>query len=190
MDEARFDAIARALTAVRSRRGAAHMVNGLILGGALGLLSRTYPEATEAGGKCKPKCSECSRCKRGPCRNTKHGKACKKGKCTAKESGVACSTGTCQAGVCAAPPCVGQPDNTPCPADGRCREGVCQPRPTCPAHHSSCSQNSECCSHNCSGEPSNSRCSCSQPGEPCYTTTDCCQSPAPATCIGYVCVPL
>ena len=104
MDETRFDAITRALTAVRSRRGAAHVASAIVLGGAPGLLSRTYSEATEAGGRCKPKCSECNRCKQGPCRNMKHGKVCKKGKCTAKDSGLACSTGTCQAGVCTAPP--------------------------------------------------------------------------------------
>lgn len=181
MEARRLDAVAKALIAATSRR----RTLGGLLGGSLGLLYLTYPHATEAGRKCKPKCSECNTCKKGPCHNTKHGKVCKNGKCKAKADGIACSTGTCQAGVCTAPPCVGQPDNTACPGDGRCRQGVCQLRPICPGLHTPCSVNSQCCSANCSGEPSNKICSCSQPGEPCYTTADCCQF---LMCVGYVCV--
>src|SRR5215216_6012250 len=92
MDSARFDTLARSLTAAGSRRCAL----ALALSGALGLLGLAHPGAASAGRKCKPKCDECETCKKG-----KHGK---KGRCRPKANSTACSVGTCQSGGCIAAP--------------------------------------------------------------------------------------
>jgi hypothetical protein len=174
MDD-RFDALTHHLTVGLSRR------RGVGLLAALGLSGLVTPDATEARKKV---CPPCKKRKQGKCKKKRDGTAC---------PGGTCLSGSCVAGATAAPPpsdpCLGQPDDTACPGDGRCRSGVCQPRPTCAAHHVTCVSGSQCCSKDCSGADGGTQsCSCSTSGEPCYTTIDCCQSPAPQTCVGYVCV--
>ena len=177
MDQNRFDTLTRSLTTTGSRRQAV----AAVLSGAFGVLGLVPAGGTGAKKQCPP-------CKKR-----------KKGKCKKKQpDGTACPVGTCLSGSCfagatAAPPpsdpCPGQPDDTACPGDGRCRSGVCQPRPTCAAHHVTCLLGSQCCSNSCSGPDGGTQsCSCSTSGEPCYTTIDCCQLSAPQTCVGYVCV--
>jgi hypothetical protein len=113
MDGTQFDTLVRTFTTTGPRRS----VVATALGGALGLLGLALPVDTEAGGKCKPACTECATCKKGKCRKTKHGKVCKRGKCHAKDAGTACSVGSCQSGNCVAPPPI-------TPAPPTCNDGL------------------------------------------------------------------
>jgi hypothetical protein len=103
MDAGRFDTLARSLAAAGTRRRAL----AVSLSGAVGLLGLARPgDATAAkSGKCKPKCGECEKCKKGDCDRKNGKKRCKQGKCQAKANGLVCSTGTCQGGACAPPSC-------------------------------------------------------------------------------------
>jgi hypothetical protein len=92
MDSSRFDALARSLTLPGSRRRAL----ALALSGALGVAGLVRSDDAAAGGKCKPKCKECTKCKKGTCKDGK----CKKGKCKPAANGTPCSVGTCQGGIC------------------------------------------------------------------------------------------
>jgi hypothetical protein len=106
MDADRFDTLSRTLSATPSRRAAFRLLGAL----SLGLVARIRPEPAEAkSGKCKPKCGECERCKRGDC-DKKNGKTrCQKGKCKPKANGLTCDGGgTCQKGRCVVPFCAGR----------------------------------------------------------------------------------
>jgi hypothetical protein len=97
MESSRFDTMTRALSAAGSRRRAL----AAALGGSLSLLGAVLPDdvAAAKSGKCRPKCGECEKCKKGACR--RRGKrVCKRGKCRARVDGSPCSTGSCQGGVC------------------------------------------------------------------------------------------
>lgn len=114
MDADRFDTLTRALTGSGSRRDAL----AATLGGALGVLGLAAPDdaAAARSAKCKPRCGECERCKRGDCKQTKHGKKrCNPGKCKAKAFGTPCSVGTCQNGSCIAPTAAPTPISPPPP---------------------------------------------------------------------------
>jgi hypothetical protein len=143
VENTRFDDIARALGSLTTRR----QTFGALLGGALSTLGLAQPEdvAAAKSGKCKPKCGECERCKRGDC-NKKDGKTrCQKGKCKPKADETGCSVGTCQGGRCvAAPPpppppfCAGK--NTCVDIDIACNqpgtaECVCYPTAASGAPH-------------------------------------------------------
>lgn len=65
MDAQRFDTLTRSLTQTGSRRRAVTAA----LAGALALLGLARPDEAVAGGRCKPKYTECETCKKG-----KHGK--------------------------------------------------------------------------------------------------------------------
>jgi hypothetical protein len=91
------------------------------------------------------------------------------------------------------PTCQGQPDDTPCSGDGRCRNGLCQARPTCATSPTVCANatttsvvDRACCSSIC-GAPlvGQAWCTKSATGQPCYDTNDC--SLIADTCRGYVC---
>ena len=125
MDGSRFDTLTRSLAVVGSRRRAL-----AALGGALGLLGLVHPDdaAAAKSGKCKSKCDECQRCKRGKCKKTNGTKRCKKGKCQAKSNGTGCSVGNCLEGSCF-------PQST-CPAT---TTGFCSTTPeTCSAPEAVC----------------------------------------------------
>jgi hypothetical protein len=137
MDADRFDAIAKFLIAATSRR----RTLGGLLGGTLGLLSLTEREdAWAKSGKCKPKCDECEKCKKGDCDRKNGKKKCKKGKCQPKPAGTPCTAfpgGACQDGTCVNL----QADEancgslgTVCSANQVCQAGSCFPRSTCPAN--------------------------------------------------------
>jgi hypothetical protein len=88
-----------------------------------------------------------------------------------------------------------KPNNTVCKGDGRCLDGVCQPRPTCSPAGGPCGI-PPCCATGCidimlpGGEIVPGGCPCSSAGRPCYETSDCCQPPSepvPRSCVGYVC---
>jgi hypothetical protein len=90
----RFDALSRVLSVAGSRRGTLTAA----LSGALGLLGLAHPDdaAAATSGKCKPRCGECEKCKKGDCDKKDGKKVCTKGKCQAKTNGTPCSAGTCQ----------------------------------------------------------------------------------------------
>jgi hypothetical protein len=136
MDADRFDALARSLTATGSRRRAL-----TALGGSLGLLGMALPnEATAAKtGKCKPKCGECEKCKKGDCKRKNGKKRCKKGKCQPL-TGPACSGGrVCQAGACV---CAGAREF--CGLDCGCCVPNAPVSGALPGRHT-CTASSECC---------------------------------------------
>jgi hypothetical protein len=100
LDAQRFDTLLRSLSVAASRRGT--LAAGL--SGTLGLLRLAPPhDAAAKPGKCKPKCGECEKCKKGDCEKKNGKRVCKKGRCRAKAEGAACSAGTCQDGICTAP---------------------------------------------------------------------------------------
>ena len=173
MDGARFDTLARSLTAAGSRRRAL----ATALSSALGILGLARSDEAAAGGKCKPACTECESCKKGKCHKTKHGKVCKKGKCQAKTAGTACTApagGTCQSGTCTCPgaltscggTCVNiQTDRAHCGGCGttctptQVCQGSCFPRSTCPETITSV------CSLDPSGTSCGSNCYCGRSTE-------------------------
>lgn len=102
MESNRFDALAKTLIAGTNRR---RTLSGL-LGGTLGLLGLAASEEawSAKSGRCKPKCDECEKCKKGDCEKKNGRKVCKKGKCKPKPNGTACgNTGVCQSGRCVCP---------------------------------------------------------------------------------------
>src|SRR5688500_16719112 len=136
MDDSRFDALVRSLTRSRSRRRAL-----VALSGGLGLRGLTPPEDAGAAksGKCKPKCGECEKCKKGDCDKKDGKKVCKKGKCKPKAAGTPCTAfarGACQNGTCvnlAADATNCGSVGTACGPSQVCQAGSCFPRSTCPA---------------------------------------------------------
>ena len=102
MEDTRFDDIAKALGALKTRR----LTLGAVLGGALSALGLAEAQAAKSG-KCKPQPNQCQTCKKGKCRRTNNGKKCKKGKLLSKANGTACSipgatSATCLNGACIA----------------------------------------------------------------------------------------
>jgi hypothetical protein len=135
MDGSRFDALSRALTATGSRR----LTLVALLGGIAGFQGLSDARARGKSGTCKPRCNECERCDKGPCRRRNGKKHCHKGKCKPKPAGTLCAAfpgGVCQNGTCVDV----QRDETNCGALGTtcgvtqvCQAGSCFPRSTCPA---------------------------------------------------------
>ena len=91
-------------------------------------------------------------------------------------------------------PCQGQPDDTPCNGDGRCRNGMCNLRPSCATSPTVCPNTTTsslvdraCCSSICGAPLFGGRawCTKSATGQPCYDTNDC--SLIADVCLGYVC---
>ena len=161
MDSARFDALARSLTAAGSRRRALTAV----LTGGLSLLGLAQPDdaAAAKSGKCKPKCGECERCKKGDCEKKNRKKRCQKGKCKPKANGTLCSNErACQNGACVCPggltDCGGACVNTStdprncgscgkrCQINGRCTGGTCTcVQSGCPDPAASCCATGQPC---------------------------------------------
>ena len=103
MDTIRFDAIVKSLAGQTSRR----RTLGALVGSALGILALTDRDEAAAArnGKCKPKCGECEKCKRGDCDKKNGKKRCQQGKCKPKSDGTLCGRGgTCLSGSCVCPP--------------------------------------------------------------------------------------
>jgi hypothetical protein len=150
MDDARFDALARALTArFGSRRAGLRLLGA----GALAALGRGGPAAEDVGAaacsKAKP-CPPCRRCKKGTCKKKPDGAACGAGK--------TCRDGRCVAG-CEADCTAANGRPRTCGADG-CG-GSCG---TCPA--------GQRCAGYVGSEP-NSAC-CKQNGQISNDPRDCC----------------
>jgi hypothetical protein len=129
MDAGRFDALSCSLAAIPSRRGALRLLGAL----SLGLLAHIRREPAWAkSGKCRPRCNECERCKKGNCQRKNGKKRCEKGKCKPKTSGTPCAGGgTCQARRCVLPFCTGRnscEDGNPistCQRAGAAQQCVC-----------------------------------------------------------------
>ena len=88
-----------------------------------------------------------------------------------------------------------KPNDAACNGDGRCLNGVCNPKPTCSPAGGPCGL-PPCCATGCIDIllPDMTIvpgfCPCSQPGQPCHETSHCCQPPSQPvarSCIGYVC---
>jgi hypothetical protein len=171
MDANRFDALARTLTAVSSRRGAGRALAGLTLGGMLIPLSgltetkarkkkRKGKGKKKKGGKPSPPAAFCAdhangaSCDDSPC------KACQDGACVPSTDDALCNgTGRCLNGVCNPPPSCLQPGNLDCFPDtpAVCCSGVCDlvfnGVGTCVAGGAGtdCFANGDCTSNRCTG---------------------------------------
>jgi hypothetical protein len=103
MDGKRFDEMARILVSAASRRRAV----ALILGGAVSLSGMAGADDVSAAAskQCQPACADCTYCKKGKCRKTKHRKRCKPGKCLPKADGAPCALigGSCLSATCTCP---------------------------------------------------------------------------------------
>jgi hypothetical protein len=84
MDVHRFDTLVRTFSTQGSRRRLFGLLGSTALGGVLA--TSIADDADAKKKKCKKKCGECQRCK--------------KGKCKPKANGILCSTGFCQDGTC------------------------------------------------------------------------------------------
>ncbi|HEU0116236.1 MAG TPA: hypothetical protein VFQ80_16225 [Thermomicrobiales bacterium] len=80
--------------------------------------------------------------------------------------------------------CRKAPDDSACNGDGRCRDGTCNPKPTCASTGAVCSQSSQCCSQDCNDiGKSGGSCQAGDAGKPCLTSADCVSQ----ICVGFVC---
>src|SRR5215203_6163115 len=91
MDADDFDSLARPLSASGTRRQAVVAT----FSGMCGLFSQQRGAHAGAGRGCKEACWVCHRCKKGTCKNAKHGTRCKHGRCKRMVDGAACVNGTC-----------------------------------------------------------------------------------------------
>jgi hypothetical protein len=101
MDGARFDSLARSLTAARSRRAAL----AAVLSGSLGLLGRTETAAKK--GKTQKPCPPCRKRKQGKCKGT-------------QPEGTGCTDGTGRGGTCQRGSCVAAVIPSPGPPPAGC----------------------------------------------------------------------
>ena len=131
-----FDAIARTLGAATNRR----RTLGVLLAGALSSHGLVTSDAGAArSNKCKPKCGECEKCKKGDCDKRNGKKKCKKGKCKPRAAGTPCTAfarGACRNGTCVdltADEVNCGAVGSVCTANQVCQAGSCFPRSTCPA---------------------------------------------------------
>jgi hypothetical protein len=167
MDGSQFDSLVKGLTAYGSRRRAL----SALLAGVVGLLNWPGQEDAEAhdlSDKCKKKSGKAKR------------KCLKKAR---KHNAAHIAF-----------PCQGQPDDTPCNGDGRCLNGVCNPKPTCSLGRRGISGSITCNKTTpetcCSGECITfgvDICDTSATGKPCVETENC---DANLACVGYVCRPV
>jgi hypothetical protein len=167
LDSKHFDALARTLAARPTRRA----VTGAALAGALGAAGLGWPgSAAGKRKKKKKKCRGCPACKQ-----------CVKGRCKPVPNFTPCG-GVCQ--ECQGGQCLNKPNDSACNGDGKCLEGVCNPRPNCiSANVGGCASNPNCCSDDCEEPPQGGICLAGANGKPCRVNGDCDSN----SCIGYVC---
>lgn len=134
MDASRFDALARALTAPRSRRGAALS----LIGGLLNLGAPAFVDAGKGGGKKKKK------------------KKQKKSDCVAAGKFCTSSNECCDGLPCTRSKCA-QPAGGPCTSDIQCVGELylqyCRSNRCCAVQFGYCEKPADCCdpTHTCSG---------------------------------------
>lgn len=189
MDSSQFDRLARALGALRTRRTAVQALSGAL---ALPLVGPGQAEAKRKKHKRKKRCKSPKRTCGGKCRAVRTD-ANNCGAC-----GNRCPDGqTCQDGGCQGPtqPQECQPgacceDNQTCNGDGRCRDGVCQPKPTCHPNGETfpATDGTPCCSENFATNAGTTgvevTCLPGELGNRCLGDGDC----RSGHCIGYQCV--
>jgi hypothetical protein len=159
MDEIRFDSLTRSLTTARSRRRAL----GGLLTGVFGVLSRPEPEEA-AAHDLKDKCKK------------KSGEAKKKCLKKAKQHAAQHARQTPPPG-----PCIAKPNDAACNGNGRCLNGVCNPKPQCLDHEAACFTPGECCSGLCQSFINNCDPRGAANGSPCHSGFDC----RSGYCLGY-----
>lgn len=189
MEDSAFDQVSRAVAAPRTRRAATAWLGALLAGPLLGpdpgsakrrkRKPRGKPCKTpqqKCGGKCRAVLTDTANC--GACGNRcPVNQACKQGECTATTNPQACAPGDC---------CE---DNQVCHGDGRCRAGVCQPKPACRANGVTfpAGQEPACCSENTASNAGTTgvevTCLPGAIGNPCQTAGDC----RSGVCVGYQC---
>lgn len=135
MDADRFDSLARSLTVAGPRR----RVLATAFAGALGALGLANSDEASAAksGKCKPKCGECEKCRKGECNKKNGKKRCRRGRCVANPRGTVSCSGTCvnlqtdprNCGSC----------GKRCQLNAICSAGICTcVRGACPAGDATC----------------------------------------------------
>jgi hypothetical protein len=140
----RFDALARFLTPVGSRRAALTVV----LGGALATLGLDTTEARK--NRKKKSCPPC--------------KKRKKGKCKKKlPDGTACAGGSCQGGRCLAAPCVPQDPASVCAAGCGSRRDSCGAAIVCLCPTGQVCLSNGSCATRCNPGTCPTGCGCSDP---------------------------
>jgi hypothetical protein len=146
LDSRRFDALARTLSAARSRR----RLVATAISGALGTLGLAQVEAARTGN-CKPTCGECEQCKKGACKKKNGKKRCQKGRCEPKAN------------------------DSPCSGNGKCLAGTCNLPPVCIQASGDCSvaDPGACCSDVCAELGVRDFCLAGASGKDCLASTDC-----------------
>ena len=180
MDDSHFDQLARAFGALRTRRTALLLLGGVAAAPALGTSdAEAKPKKKRKKKPCKARWKKCG------------------GKCVSLQTddnncgacGNRCPANqTCRAGQCETSLPPGCPDNQVCNGNGRCRAGVCQPRPTCSGNGVTFRQGEgQCCSENvsCQAGTTGVDCTCmpGDVGNACLVNSDC----ETGSCIGYQC---
>ena len=176
MDRDRFDRLARALSAGRSRRRVAHLLGALAMAPLVDLGDAGAKKKKGKGKKKKKKTNQSPPAVR--CTPNCAGKAC-------GDDGCGGSCGTCGnvpcRDVCQGGACISAND-TPCNGSGRCLNGTCNPDPMCGAGGLDlCTMANPgfCCSNVCTDDI----CAPGNPGDECRVRTDC----NGAGCIGFRC---
>ena len=131
----------------------------------------------KCGGTCLAVLTDNDNC--GSCGNRcANGQTCKNGACKGSTNPQGCQPGAC---------CE---DNQVCNGDGRCRDGACQPKPTCQPNGATFPVTSGlvCCSENFATNAGatgvETTCLPGELGNACLTTGDC----RSGECVGYQCV--
>src|SRR5215211_8507750 len=162
MDGVTFDRLTKTLTAPGSRRRA---LGGLLAGafGLAGWSGMNGAVAHDLKAKCKKKSGDAKK------------KCLKKAKKHAAE----------HADEAPPPPgpCDGTPNDSPCNGDGKCLNGVCNPKPGCLGYNKGpCLNETVCCGDFCSSGLCNTITGAAT-GSPCQNGLDC----ASGQCVGYRC---
>jgi hypothetical protein len=181
MDADRFDSLSRSLSAAGTRRRA---LRGLLLGalGAFGSAQTGDIVAHDLAGKCKKKSGKTRKqCLRKARKHrAEHAEEGQSGVCT-----PACPVcQSCDRGACVPNRSV---DDAACNGDGRCLNGVCNPKPGCLPVDGNCAGlgNAACCTKACEGGECDGGADSQPNGAECQVHADC-QS---ERCLGYRCVP-
>jgi hypothetical protein len=199
VEDTRFDYLAKAVGAVKSRRLTLRAALGTVVLGSLGL---SLPNVAEAA-RCRRPPSECEICKKG--KKTKSGKR-KPGKIKPKANGTPCQggQGICQDGRCGVQAAPQQPEPPPpgnvchnvndsCANDAECCNGSCGKAffdpalRCCNPSGTSCSSGSapQCCSGVCETGNNLNQCACKGSGADCNQNKQCCSGDCQAnrTCL-------
>jgi hypothetical protein len=187
VDGSHFDHLTRAFRTLQTRRAVTQVLAGILAGEAaqavpVSAKRKKHKKPCKApkqkcGGKCLSVLTDDRNC--GACGNRcGDGQSCRNGECKGTPNPQECLPGAC---------CE---DNQACGTDGRCRGGVCQPKPTCHANGETfpATDTTPCCSENTASNAGTTgveiTCLPGELGNPCLADGDC----RSGSCIGYQCV--